>query len=276
MKSTFLLAAGLALSTPSLTEANQWVVLVDSEAELSEPTDEAPSEKRPTTAPAPSSPKGTLDDLIAKGGEQPRRITTKQQRVYDRILKDQKSFLRAVETFLASDFDADDDKGIPEFVAARDKVIDLIFRAPDERMFYERLYLVNDSWLSNPQELLRFQSLDRGLRDRWMKEEDRRRKIRELVSIGSAVIGTVVGGYLSYKVAERALPIIADDKGFHLILKLAGRTPIVLVGAGVGAAAGRYAGFLGADYLMGRQWEFIDPVDGSDNLDDLLDLIDDL
>jgi hypothetical protein len=51
---------------------------------------------------------------------------------------------------------------------------------------------------------------------------------------------------------------------------------IIVVTATTGAAAGSVAGYLGSDLLLNNSRELLDPIDGDENLKELLEYIDDL
>lgn len=203
-------------------------------------------------------------------------LSQKHSRIQSKILGEQKILSLKLQEFLGSEFDPDDDQAISEFVKTRQEIVDLIFKAPTEKDYYSRLYMVNQYWLDHQDEAERFSSLDRAMREEWLRREENRKQIREIIIGGSALLGAAAGSYISFKTSQKVLPIASDEKTLGLILRWLGRTPILLIGAGVGAAAGAYIGFLGSDYLLYRQFEFLDPIDGDEDLRDLLDLLEDL
>ncbi len=227
----------------------------------------------PTTLPATPAPKPpkNLDDFL----ERP-VMTAKQKRVYDISLREQQEFLNAVEGFLTSAFNVADDKAEIAFIQARDRIVQLTFAAPDLRNYYQRLYLINDSYRLHPLEKARFVSLDGALRTEWMRLEEKRRRIRSIMMTSGAIISAGLFGVASYATSTKVIPILDSDKGLTYLTKLAGRGGMVVVGAGVGAALGRYAGFLASDFLVRYQRDFFDPIDGVEDLYELLDMIDEI
>lgn len=215
------------------------------------------------------------DDMSLSGSDRP-PLSQRQSRVAAKVVLKEKSLEEKLSRFMKSDFDIDDDQAIPDFNKARHELVDMVFKSSTEREFYSRLYMINQIWLDHQDELGRFQSLDSALREEWIKREEKRKQIREIIIGASALLGAVGGTYISFKTSQKVLPINADEKTLGLFLRWIGRTPIILIGAGVGAAAGAYAGFLGSDYLLYRQFEYLDPIDGDEDLRELLDLIEDL
>jgi hypothetical protein len=236
------------------------------------PEDEPSAEPTPATPTTPTvKKKKSLDDLIQETKLEP--LSKKQERIVKSIQQDQREFIQLLGEFLVAKFDPQDDEVQPEFKKIRDQIVKLTFRSPDEKIYYERLYLINTSWLENQSEALRFASLDSHLQDKWQEIDEHRRKIQSMVMTGSAIVGAAIGGFLSYKASTKIFAMSADTKTFEKLAKIGGRIPIVLFGAYVGATAGRYVGFLGTDYLLGRQRDFLNPIDGTESLIDVLDEI---
>lgn len=215
-----------------------------------------------------------LDDLIEDAKVTP--LNKRQERIVAMIESEQREFLQLMKTFITTRFDPSDDKAVPEFNQIRDRIVELVMKAPDKKSFDERLYLINTSWLSNQEEALRFMSLDRHLLSKWQEIDEHRRRIRGLVSSGAAIVGVGIGGYLSYFAAAKGFAVKATDGVLIKLAKYGGRVPFVIAGAYVGATLGRYIGFLGCDYVFGQMHDYLDPIDGTEDLRDLLDEIDPL
>jgi len=214
-------------------------------------------------------------DLSLEDGERP-PLSQRQSRVAAKVVLKEKPLEEKLTAFLGADFDVDDDQAVPEFSNARKALVDMVFKSATEREFYSRIYMINQLWLDHQDEFGRFRSLDEAMREEWIRREEKRKQIREIIIGASALVGADAGTYISFKTSQKVLPISGDQKTLSLFLRWVGRAPIILVGAGVGAAAGAYVGFLGSDYLLYRQFEYLDPIDGDEDLRELLDLIDDL
>jgi len=217
-----------------------------------------------------------LDDLIADQQKGDDRLNRKRQRVATQVEKDQKDFIELLDVFLTTSFDPGDDDLEPGFVETRERIVDLVFNAPTKRDYYELLFLINASWLSNPEQVKRFESLDLALQEKSLELETRQRKIRTIIMGATTVVGIGLGGYLSYRASTKIIPIVANEGGLSSVAKLVGRGTIIVVGAGVGAAAGAYVGFLGSAALFENERSFIDPIDGTEDLREILDYIDDI
>ncbi|MBN8554492.1 MAG: hypothetical protein J0L93_03525 [Deltaproteobacteria bacterium] len=248
------------------------IVIILTDPDLSE----APAEEeaaKPAPKPAVKTPealpevkkKKTLDDTISEI-----KLSERQQRIVAAIEKDQKKFVQLLEQFVSVKFNPNDDEAVPEFSKVRDEIVRLTFKSGDTKTFESRLYLINASWLAHQSEVIRYGSLNEKLQAKWLSIEDKRRHIQSLVMTGMAVLGTAVGGVLSYKASTKIFEMSATTGTWEKIAKLGGRVPIVIFGAYVGAIAGRFAGFLGTEYLMGRQRDFLNPIDGTEDLTDLL------
>jgi len=214
-------------------------------------------------------------DLSLGDDERP-PLSQRQSRVAAKVILKEKPLEEKLARFLNAEFDSGDDQALPDFNKSRQALVDMVFKSSTEREFYSRIYMINQLWLDHQDEFARFQSLDAALKEEWVKREEKRKQIREIIIGASALVGAVAGTYISFKTSQKVLPINADEKTLGLFLRWVGRTPIILIGAGVGAAAGAYVGFLGSDYLLYRQFEYLDPIDGDEDLRELLDLIDDL
>jgi hypothetical protein len=286
--SAIFLGAILCLSYVYADEQPMFIYLVDpqdqdSVASLNNPTNDFPEvdvplpPKKPAEAPAPETPTPpkpklrTLDEII-DGVSKNAPYTKSQERILRRVSADQVEFVHLMDEFVKASFDSADDQAKPEFNRIRDRIVSLVFDAPNEKFYYERLFLINKSWLDHQTEQPRFSSLDKALRDKSLALEERTRRFRQIIMGVAAVGGAVAGGFLSYKAAEKILPVVANDKGFSTIVRWAGRGTIIFIGAGVGAAAGAYIGFLGSEYLFRRR-DFIEPIDGSADLRDILQVI---
>lgn len=202
--------------------------------------------------------------------------TRKQERIEERLFRQQLRLQSVLQEFLSTEFDPQDDEAFPRFVQAREEIVDLVFSAETERAYYERLYIVNQTWLDNMDKVERFESLDRALINTWQDTEERRKQIREIIVGASALAGGLGIGYFTFKKAQKWLPVSATDKALSVILKWLGRAPIIVFGAGVGAAAGAYVGFLASDYLVYRQYLYTNPIEGDEDLVELLDIVEQL
>lgn len=211
-----------------------------------------------------------LDELIQRLADGGPELTTRQKRIVKRIEADQKEFLKVLNQFVTAKFNREDDGAELEFVRIRDRVTKLTFDAPNEKYYYERLYLINELWLANPEQIARFDSLDRAMRDKWAAIAERRRRIQQYTTIGLTVVGAAAGGYLTYK---KVWPVVADGKSTLTVMQGIGRSGAILIGAGVGAVVGGYVGYLGSDLVMRQLRDYIDPIDGSEDLRDVLDVI---
>ncbi len=216
-----------------------------------------------------------LDDLIRRiqerGGE-----TDRYRRLADQAQKEQREFVEALKDYSDLSFNKSDPQASPEFVESTQKIAELVFKAPTSRDYYERLWLINAVWLENPHQPEKFEFLDRVLHDKSLEQEHRNRRIRSILITVGSIAGFALGGYLSFKASEKILPVVANEAGLASIAKYAGRATIILVGAGVGAGAGAYFGFLGSGFVFQNQREFLDPIEGNEDLRDILDYIDDL
>ncbi len=238
-----------------------------------DPIEPLPSKQAPNgPLPSSTSKKTNLDDKINELSEKP-ALSKSHQRILKTVEADQKKFLDDLDSFIKVEFDEKDDEAVEEFNSIRANLVKLVFDAPSERSYYERLYLINKLFLDHPEADARFISLDKALRDKWLELEDRSRRYRQVILGVSAIGGAIGGGWLSYKISQRIIPMIATEGGIASIGKWVGRATIIFIGAGVGAAAGQYIGFLGSDYLFSRR-DYIDPIDGrNQDLRDILDVI---
>lgn len=245
-------------------------------ADLPASDDSAPTPTPKPEAPvkvAPPKPK-SLDEVLEETKAAP--LNERQKRVVAMIERDQRDFIVALNEFLKTPFNGEDDKALPEFTAIRDRLVELVMKAHSERVYYERLYLINSLWLDNQNEALRFASLDRQLRDTWTKQDERRRRLQSMIIAGSSVVGAGVGGFVTFKLLGGAFGVQATDGVLAKLAKWSGRVSFTIAGAYVGSLLGRYAGFLGSDYVFGQMRDYLDPVDGTEDLRDLLDEIDPL
>jgi hypothetical protein len=226
------------------------------------------------STPTTDKPKRSIDDIIEDFSKKP-PFTKAQERILKKVTADQIEFMHLMDGFLEVEFDASDDQAKTAFNRIRDRIVSLVFDAPSEKYFYERLFLINKSYLEHTKELPRFNSLSHALRDRSLVIEERSRRYRQIITGVAALGGAAAGGFLSFKAAQRILPIVATEGGFSQIIRWAGRSTIVFIGAGVGAIAGAELGFLGSEYLFRRR-DFVSPVDGDEDLRDILLVIDSL
>jgi hypothetical protein len=217
----------------------------------------------------------TLDELIEEALAERVPYSKRHKRIAEKVLKDELKFLEMLDAFIKTDFDVEDDNSHAKFNEIRAELVELIFDAPSERIYYERLYLINITWLEHQEETARFASLDEDMVEHWQDIAEKRRRIRQLITVGAGAIGTFTGGFLSFKAAQKIIPVSAQDTGMRFVFKMGLRAPIVIFGAGVGAAAGSYLGFLGSGALLNNR-DFVDPIDGSEDLRDILDVIESL
>ncbi|MDB5038279.1 MAG: hypothetical protein JWQ35_1807 [Bacteriovoracaceae bacterium] len=237
-------------------------------------TNSVPTVSTNSLPPDPITKTRTLDDVIEDAFKKP-PMTKSQERILKQVTAEQMEFLHLLDQFIATPFDPADDQAKPEFNKIRDRIVTLVFNASTERFFYERLFLINKSWLEHSTEIARYASLDKSLRDRSLVLEERSRRFRQIITGVAAVGGAVGGGFLSYKAAQKILPVVATEKGFSTIVRWAGRGTIVFIGAGVGAIVGAEIGFLGSEYLFRRR-DYINPIDGNQDLRDMLSVIESL
>ncbi len=218
----------------------------------------------------------SLDDLIANLQDLP-PLNKRQQRIADRIKAEQREFIRTLDDFLASPFDPQDDEAIAEFNELRERIVYSVFSSPTHSIFYARLYLINHLWLENQTEVERFNSLDRHLMDRSIEIDEQRRKVERIAGAIGATLGLVAGGTIGYKIGARYMAIKPDTKTLALLTKLAGRASIVIVGVyggmEIGKQVGQYIGYLGSNLLYGNLRDYIRPIDGTEDLRDLLDAL---
>lgn len=212
-----------------------------------------------------------LDVLIEKIAKRP-PLSKTHERILKQVEAEQIQFSRDLEKFLNSEFDPKDENATQAFKEIRESIVKLVFDSKSERAYWERLYLINKTYLEHPEAEARFASLDKAMRDRWLSIEERSRRYRQIILGVAAVGGAVTGGWLSYKISQKIIPVVATEGGVSSITKWVGRATIVVIGAGVGAAAAQYIGFLGSEYLFQRR-DYIDPIDGGQDLRDILDVI---
>ncbi len=200
----------------------------------------------------------------------------KQRRLDDLVRQRQSLFREDLRRFIEIDIDRDDPESHAAFVTITKRVVKRTFDAVSDRDFYEKIYLINQSWLENSSEVERFAYLDNELSKENLRREERRRKLKRIVTNVTTVAGVALGAYGSYIMSKKIVPIKADEKLLPLILKWSGRVPVFLVGSSVGAAAGAYFGFLGSQWLFSKNELYIDPIDGTEDLKDILDIINEL
>jgi hypothetical protein len=193
------------------------------------------------------------------------------------VERDEKDFIAALDQFLEAPFNPEDDMAVPEFNAIRDKIVELVMKAPTERIYFKRLFIENSFCLKHPEAAIRFASLDRHQLDRWLSMDERRRRLQSMIVTGTAVLGAGVGGFVTFKMTAKSFAVAATDGLLTKLAKWGGRTSFVIAGAYVGSLLGRYVGFLGSDYVFGQSRDYLDPLDGTEDLrPDLLDEIDPL
>lgn len=250
------------------------IYLVDPEDAKSDEGDLDPTDLG-TSTPEPESKAKTaqerLDELIAKIRKEHSQYSDKHKRIATQIEKDQRAFIGSLSDFLHAPFNKKDEEAEPEFNQIRDQIGNLLFKAPTERDYYDRLYLINQVWLENRDQEARFKALDKYLVNKSLEIQERNREIRQWIVGAGAVVGLGLGGYLSYHASSKIFPVVANESGLIGIAKVAGRATVIIVGAGVGASAGAYLGFLGSDALFSYQREFLDPIDGDFDLREILD-----
>lgn len=212
------------------------------------------------------------DFLVQNRGSSDR----KRKRLEDLVLKRQQLFQAQLRGFVEIEIDREDPESNADFVKVTQELVDLTFDAISERDFYDKLYLINQSWLENTSEVERFAYLDNALSVENLAREQQHQKMRRLITTASTLAGVALGAYGSFMMSKKIVPIRADEKLLPLILKWSGRVPVVLVGSSVGAAMGSYLGFLGGQWLLSREELFIDPIDGDEDLKDILDIINEL
>jgi len=215
-------------------------------------------------------------DRTFLGDQDSRPLNKKQEKILQRSLLEQQRLNELLETLVQADFDREDDQAEPDFNLARDEIVKLVFFAETEKSFYQRLYIINKVYREHQEDHKRFDSLDHAIRDKWVDLEEKRMRIRKIIVNVSTVAGVLGGGFVAYKLSEKFIPIAATDKTIMSALKWLGKGSFIIAGTYVGASIGKYAGFLGSDMLLFRQFEFVDPIDENEDLRELLDLIDDL
>lgn len=231
-----------------------------------------PPTTEPTTPPAAEKKPKTLDELIKETKATP--LTEKQKRVVTMVERDQRDFMKILDSFLKVPFDANDDKAQPEFNKIRDRLVELVMKAPTERAYYERLWLINSYYRTHPDEAFRFTSFDRHYLDRWQSMDEDRRRLQSMILAGTAIVGAAVGGFVTYKVTAKSFAVQATDGILSKLAKWGGRTSFVITGAYIGSMLGRWVGVTSSDFIFSRSYDYLDPVDGTEDLNDLLDDID--
>lgn len=199
------------------------------------------------------------------------------QRLSDLAFKRQQRIVKLLDEFVKIKFDPTDPEGNLRLVQVVDEIVNLTFRAMSERDFYEILYVINQSWLDHLDQVERFAYLDEKLSKEDFRREERRMRIRKIATSLSTLGGAALGAYSGYLASQKIIPVVAHEKTISLLLKWSlGRTPIIIIGASVGAAAGSYIGFLGSNWMLSRQYTYVKPIDGNEDLRDILDIVDEL
>lgn len=213
-----------------------------------------------------------LNQLIdqLKSSPMPKR----RQRIENSVLSRQKKFMELMERFLVTPFDAEDDEAIEAFNTIREKIVTAVMKAPTEVEYYDRLYVIGKYYQDHREEVARFASLRSHLSDAFVDMEMRRIKMNRRISMVAAATGAVATGIFSAKLSGKWLAIKADDGVIKKLGKVSGRAGMVTVGAMMGGAAGYAAGLYITDLLSLRQRQPFDPMDGTEDPGDLLDLID--
>lgn len=197
------------------------------------------------------------------------------QRLYERALQDQRRLVRVLDEFVETSFDPYHLEATPRFLDQIEKIVSLVFRAPRESDYIQRLVVVNQYYLKyRPAEEERFQILDRAMAKEDLKIKRRRKQIREFIIGATSLTGAALGAYFTFKVSQKAFPILATEPTLALVMKWSGRGVFIFFGTSFGAAVGSFVGFLGSDYLLFRQYDYFRPVDGDEDLIDLLEHID--
>ncbi len=251
------------------------VLLVDPE-ELYGPPSEPSRPSIPDESKPVESQTGTLEDLIEQVKQEQMTLNEYEQRVLSIVEREQSAFVERLDQFLTVDFNRNDPTGSQGFVSAVDQLVRLVFKSPDDRAFYSRIYLINKLWLEHQNEKPRFDFLDKRLQEESIRIDSRNRKIRQGLIGVTTVAGLGVGAYLGYKAAYSIVKVAANETGLASVSKMALRMGIIVVTATTGAAAGSVAGYLGSDLLLNNSRELLDPIDGDEHLKELLEYIDDL
>lgn len=233
-----------------------------------QPATTQPSAPDPTKLPK----KKSLDDLIKEAQKTP-ELNRRQKRIVSEIEKREGDFISLMNKFLSSRFDPQDDKAFPDFNDVRTSIVSSVMDSWTQRTYYERLYLVNKIWLENQSETVRFASLDHALRDRHLDIESKNKRTREIITVAMTIGGALVGGYVGFQKAPKIFTVAANEQGLGMIAKYAGRVVVILAGAGLGALIGEYAGFLGSSFLIRSERTWIDPVDGVQDIREILDVV---
>jgi hypothetical protein len=251
------------------------VLLVDPE-ELYGPPSEVSTPPTQHETESADSQTGTLEDLIEQVKKEQMTLNEYEQRVLSIVEREQRIFAEKLNGFLAVEFNKNDPASGQEFVTAVNQIVGLVFKSPDDRAFYSRIYLINKLWLEHQSEKPRFDFLDKRLQEESLKIDSRNRKIRQGLIGVTTLAGLGVGAYLGYKAAYSIVKVAANETGLASVSKMALRMGIIVVTATTGAAAGSVAGYLGSDLLLNNSRELLDPIDGDENLKELLEYIDDL
>jgi hypothetical protein len=251
------------------------VLLVDPE-ELYDPPRESSTPTTQQESGSADSQAGTLEDLIEQVKQEQMTLNEYEQRVLSIVEREQRVFVEKLKGFLMTDFNKNDPASGQEFVTSVDTIVELVFKSIDDRTFYSRIYLINKLWLEHQSEKPRFDFLDKRLQEESLKIDSRNRKIRQGLIGVTTVAGLGLGAYLGYKAAYSIVKVAANETGLASVSKMALRMGIIVVTATTGAAAGSVAGYLGSDLLLNNSRELLDPIDGDENLKELLEYIDDL
>lgn len=178
---------------------------------------------------------------------------------------------------IRSNYDPSSDRASEEFYSIVDEIVKLTFYAETEVAFYERLYIINQSWLTHPEEIERFTVLDERLRDKALQIETFQRGMREAIIVGSTWVGAIAGGYLVYKFTAGSMTLQPTQTIWQKGLRLITRISFIGFGAWIGSYAGQTLGFLGSSLLF-KSYQYSDPIDLNypEDLRDYLDILNEL
>jgi hypothetical protein len=270
MKTIAMMTMGLLVSTSLSAQSyeNEPIIIVDPEdpiADLLEPITPEPPKEGQTA-------QDKLDELIERIRREHSTFSERHQRIAERIEKDEQVYLGMLSDFAAMAFNASDPEADPTLAPKTDELTRLLFRAPNDRDFYERLYLINAVWLQNQDQIEKFSYLDKKLSAMATEIQNRQRRFKQILIGFGTVVGMGVGGYLGTRAAAK-IPVQATDGALSLLTKRGTQVFIIVSGAAVGGSAGGFVGFLGADWLTNYERQYLKPIDGSADTREILDYL---